>query len=101
MQGNGTILYVRNADGTLAPVKDINDKLRVSSIRANVDPSTKFNTDSLFYPFTDIVSSGENVMMPIETPTKLPEKTDIKVSAVSSENGIIVTVLRGWLEIAD
>ena len=55
-------------------------------------------TDGMFYPFTDVISSGENVMMPLPVPTKLGEKTDIKVSVIASEDGVVSVVLRGWLE---
>jgi hypothetical protein len=72
---------------------------RITS-RANIDPNTKAATDGLFYPFTDVVSSGENVNSVLSIPTKLPAKTDIKMSVISSEVGIVVTTLRGWTELA-
>jgi hypothetical protein len=79
--------------------KASNEYARITT-RANVDPSTKFNTGKMFYPYTDIISSSENVEMELQVATKLPAKTDIKVSAIASEVGIITVVLRGWLETA-
>lgn len=39
---------------------------------------------------------SEDLHAPI--PTKLPEKTDIKVSGVATAAGIAFVALRGWLE---
>ena len=94
----GKTLYVTSWHGAFGTTgKSSREYARITT-RANVDPTTRFMNDGLFYPFTDIVSSGENVMMPLPIPTKLLEKTDIKVSTISSSDGIVVTVLRGWLE---
>jgi len=70
---------------------------RVTS-RANVDPTTKFYTGGVFYPFTDVLSSIGNVNTVLSVPTKLPEKTDIKMSVITSNTGVIATTLRGWIE---
>lgn len=52
----------------------------------------------MFYPFTDAVSQNNTINTVLTIPTKLPAKTDIKVSAIASQTGIIVTTLRGWIE---
>jgi hypothetical protein len=66
--------------------------------RANVEPNTGFNTGSLFYPFTEIVMSNNSLTREFEIPTKLPAKTDIKVSALADFAGVVTSALRGWLE---
>jgi hypothetical protein len=94
----GKTLYVVEWHGGFGTTgKASNEYARITT-RANIDPTTGFMTDGLFYPFTDIVSSGDNVIMPLPLPTKLLQKTDIKVSAIASDTGVIITVLRGWLE---
>ena len=68
--------------------------------RANVEPSTGFKTDNIFYGYTEfLVSNGiENIEFTV--PTKLNAKTDIKVSAVglTGFSGPVTSVLRGWIE---
>lgn len=69
--------------------------------RANMDPTTKFKTDGIFYPFTDVLVQNVTVPLELTIPTRIPEKTDIKISAVASASGIIVSSLRGWLEVSE
>ncbi len=68
--------------------------------RANREPATGFLTGNIFYGYTELlISNGqEGVLFPI--PTKLPAKTDIKVSAIGLTGfiGSVTSVLRGWLE---
>ena len=66
--------------------------------RANIEPSTKFNTGLIFYPFSEILSVGSLVNLILECPTKIPAKTDLKMSAISSAAGVANCALRGWLE---
>lgn len=66
--------------------------------RANVEPSTGFNTGSIFYPFTEVLLSNNTFTREFEIPTKLPAKTDIRVSALADYTGVVTTALRGWLE---
>ena len=66
--------------------------------KANVEPSTGFNTGSLFFPYTEIVMSNNSLTREFELPMKLPAKTDIKVSALADFAGIVTSALRGWLE---
>jgi hypothetical protein len=94
----GKSLYVVEWHGGFGTTGKASREYARITTRANIDPTTRFKTDNMFYPFTDIISSGEDVIMPLPLPTKLTEKTDIKVSAITSENGVITTVLRGWLE---
>lgn len=94
----GKSLYVVQCQGGFGTTGKASREYARITTRANIDPTTRFKTDGLFYPFTDIISSGEDVIMPLPLPTKLPAKTDIKVSAVTSETGVVTSVLRGWLE---
>ena len=66
--------------------------------RANIEPSTKFNTGAIFYPYTEIAMQNNTVAITYELPTRLPAGTDIKVSGLATVSGVVSTVLRGWLE---
>jgi peptide methionine sulfoxide reductase MsrA len=68
--------------------------------RANIEPSTRFNTGSIFYPFSESVLSNSSQIVPIDGPTYLPAKTDIKISGIATVSGHATGVLRGWLETA-
>lgn len=67
--------------------------------RANVEPSTGFNTGSLFYPYTELVVSNGSEYVEFPIPTKLPAKADIRVCGIglTGANGPAATVLRGYL----
>lgn len=94
----GKTLFVTNIDfGYGTTGKATLEYARVTT-RANVDPTTKFKTDGLFFPFTDIICHNATVPIKLDMPTKLPEKTDIKISYIGSEVGACTTVLRGWIE---
>ncbi len=69
--------------------------------RTNVEPSTGFRgAGNIFYPYTECLIS--NGVEPVEftAPTRLPEKTDLKVSAIglTGFSGPVTSALRGWLE---
>lgn len=66
--------------------------------RANVEAATGFHTGSIFYPFTEVICSNSSQLVELDVPTKLTEKTDIKVSALASYAGAATVALRGWLE---
>lgn len=66
--------------------------------RANVEPSTLFNTGNIFYPFTEVLCSNSSQLVLLEAPTMLPAKTDLKVSALAEYAGMASVALRGWLE---
>jgi hypothetical protein len=70
--------------------------------RANIDNATGFHTGSLFYPYSEvIVGGGSTVSVELVTPTRLPEKTDIKVSGIASNTGVAFVALRGWIEVEE
>lgn len=66
--------------------------------RANMEAATGFNTGNLFYPFTEIICSNNSQLVRLDIPTKLTQKTDIKVSALATYAGAASVALRGWLE---
>lgn len=66
--------------------------------RANIEPDTKLNTGDIFYPFTEVMTQNVAITKHIETPTKLPPMTDLKVSVYASAAGFANSMLRGWLE---
>lgn len=66
--------------------------------RANMEAATRLNTGSIFYPFTEVICSNSSQVIRLDVPTKLSQKTDIKVSALATFAGAASVVLRGWLE---
>ena len=66
--------------------------------RANLEPSTRLKTGSIFYPYSEAVLSNSDIVIPLECPTYLPAGTAIKVSGIASVTGIATVVLRGWIE---
>jgi len=95
----GKTLYVTSIAAGYATTGNANKEYARITTRANIDPTTKFKTDGIFYPFTDVLVQNVTVPVTLEMPTKLPAKTDIKVSAIASATGVIVSTLRGWLEV--
>lgn len=94
----GKTLYVTHFACGYGTTGNANKEYARITTRANVDPTTKFRTDSMFYPFTDSLLQNTTVDITLDAPTKLPAKTDIKVSVVASVTGVVVATLRGWLE---
>lgn len=94
----GKTLYITDFNGGFATTGNANKEYARITSRANIDPTTKFQTDGMFYPFTDFVCQNTMINTPISIPTKLLEKTDIKISVIASATGIVVTTLRGWIE---
>jgi len=94
----GKTLYVTDFNGGYATTGNANKEYARITTRANVDPATSFMTDSMFYPFTDAVCQNTTINTILSIPTKLPEKTDIKLSVIASATGVVITTLRGWLE---
>jgi hypothetical protein len=91
-------LYVTDFSSGYATTGNANKEYARITTRANVDPTTKFRTGNLFYPFTESLAQNTTIPIPLSIPTKLLEKTDIKVSCFASATGVIVVSLRGWLE---
>ena len=66
--------------------------------RANVESSSEFSTEAIFFPYTEVLCSNSSQLVTLEMPTKLNAKTDIKVSAIATYAGSASVALRGWLE---
>lgn len=91
-------LFVTNIDfGFGTTGKTSLEYARVTT-RANIDPNTTFRTDGLLNAFTDVICSNATVPIQLTMPTKVPEKTDIKISFIASDVGVCSSVLRGWVE---
>jgi hypothetical protein len=67
-------------------------------LRTNREPSTQFKTNSIFYADFEIISNNSTVVLPLASPKKVIEKTDIKVSGIASAAGVAICSYRGWLE---
>lgn len=94
----GKNLYVTDVSGGYAIAGSPNKEYCRITTKANIDPTTKFKTDGIFYPFTDLFAQNISVSIMFTMPTKLPQKTDIKISAIGSASGSVISTLRGWLE---
>jgi hypothetical protein len=92
-------LYVVQYSASWATTGNANKEYARVYTRANVEPSTRFNTGGLFYAYTEISMQNSTVVVDFDLPTKLPAKTDIKVSGIATATGAATVVLRGWLEI--
>lgn len=66
--------------------------------RANIEPTTLFRTQNIFYPYTEVLSTNALAIVELDEPTELPAKTDIRVSGIASAAGVANVVLRGYLE---
>lgn len=68
--------------------------------KTNVEPTTHFLTRDLFYPYTEVICSNEEIVIYFDIPTKLLTGTDIIINGVAATAGTgpAVSVLRGWLE---
>lgn len=69
--------------------------------RATYDPSLNCALPilGLFQPFTEVIVQDTAFNRQLEIPTKLPEKTELKVSVISPDGATYASAaLRGWLE---
>ena len=77
-----------------------NKSVCLFTTRATYNDKTKIRLNPLFYmPFHEAYVTDNTFYKPMEVPTRLPEKTDLKVSVKSSSaSALCTTALRGWLE---
>jgi hypothetical protein len=94
----GKTLYVIEFTASYATTGSPNKEYARLFTRANIEPTTKFNTGSLFYPYTEVVAQNDTVPVKLPIPTQLPAGTDLKVAGIASAAGIATSVLRGWVE---
>jgi hypothetical protein len=96
----GKTLYVTQFSAGASTPNDAKVQTCRVFTRANVESSTGFNTGNIFYAYTELLISNGTDHIEFTVPTKLPAKTDIKVSAVGATgfSGPVTVVLRGWLE---
>ena len=73
-------------------------KTDVARIYTRLTQNDGFRTMGIFYPYTEAVSFGSTIPIPLESPTKVLSGVDLKVSAVGTGNGYAACSLRGWLE---
>ena len=68
---------------------------------SNMSPEHKFKCQpELFYPYSEFLISNSTEGIELIIPTRLPEKSDIKVSAIglTGFSGPVTVSLRGWIE---
>jgi hypothetical protein len=96
---SGKTLYVTSV--TLSAGSSVAGRSVRMVTRATYDPSLNcaLPTLGLYQPFTEVIVQDGAFGRTLEIPTKLPEKTDLKVSAISPDGSTYVScALRGWLE---
>lgn len=95
----GKTLYVTSI--TLSAGSAVAGRSTRMVTRATYDPSLNcaLPTLGLFQPFTEVIIQDSAFNRQLEIPTKLPEKTDLKVSIISPDGATYAeAALRGWLE---
>lgn len=95
----GKTLYVTSV--TLSSGAAVAGRSTRMVTRATYDPSLNcaLPVMGLFQPFTEVIIQDSAFSRTLEIPTKLPEKTDLKVSVISPDGATYAeAALRGWLE---
>ena len=70
-------------------------------LRANIEKRNSFNMGTIFFPYIEVMVSNENVQIANDIPFKIPAKTDVIVSGISSNasgTGPATIVMRGWID---
>jgi len=94
----GKTLYIYEFSAAYATSGSPNKEYARLYTRANMEPSTRFKTGSLFYSYTEVLVQNITIVVPLQVPTKFDSCTDIKMSGIASAAGIATCALRGWLE---
>jgi hypothetical protein len=94
----GKTVYVTQYSASYSTTGNANKEYARLYTRANIEPDTRFQTDGIFYAYTEVAMQNSTIVIPLEIPTKLPAKTDIKISGVATASGVASIVLRGWIE---
>lgn len=91
-------LYVTSWNVSAGTPADAQNRLCRVFTMANREPTSKMLTGSLFYGYTEVLVNGEAEIF-FQIPTKLAEKTDIRVRAQGAAgfSGPVTSVLRGYL----
>jgi hypothetical protein len=97
----GKTLYITTFMGGYATTGNANKEYARITPKANMDPTTGFQVDGIFYPSMDIVAQNVTVPVELSIPLRILEKTDIKTSAIATQTGAISTTIMGWLETND
>lgn len=95
----GKILYVTSI--TLSAGSAVAGRSTRMVTRATYDPSLNCALPimGLYQPFTEVIVQDSAFNRQLEIPTKLPAKTDLKVSVISPDGSTYAScALRGWLE---
>lgn len=96
----GKTLYVTQWSVGWATPNDTKVQVARFFTKTNMEPTTRFITGALFYPYTEIVVANAEAVIHFDVPTKVPSGVDILVNglAATGGSGPAVSVLRGWLE---
>lgn len=94
----GKTLYVTSWNAGFSVGNDSKFQVGRLYTRANVDNVTGFNTGNIFYNYTEVLCTNNFQSIIFQVPTKLPAKTDIKISGIAlNVTGVVASALRGFL----
>ncbi|MFA5999488.1 MAG: hypothetical protein WC783_00705 [Candidatus Paceibacterota bacterium] len=89
----GKTLFVTTFSGGVGNIGDY------SRLYTRATQWNGFKTDGIWYPYTEMDMTNNTVFSPLECPTKIVQKVDIKISGITSTGtGAACVSLRGWLE---
>jgi hypothetical protein len=94
----GKTLYITDISFGFGVTGKANNEYGRFILRANLEPSTKFNTGGIFYVYFEGISYSNSIPKELTVPLNFPAKTDIKSSMITTEDGVAVCALRGWIE---
>lgn len=98
---SGKTIYIVTYIAGYATTGNANKEYARITPKANIDPTTGFQVDGIFYPSIDIIAQNISVPVELSIPFRLSEKTDVKLSAIATAAGAISTTLMGWIETND
>ena len=98
----GKTLYIYGVNVAFGHTQNNNQYCRIYTRATQYSPASagaaSFRTPGIFYPFSEIICSNSSSVINLDSPTKLGEKVDLKVSGIATAAGVATCALRGWLE---
>jgi len=67
--------------------------------RAALDENTRFKTNGIMYTLVEFLAQNNTGFISLRIPITIPEKVDLKISVITSSNGVCTASLIGWKEL--
>ena len=96
----GKTLYMNSFNAAWCSPNDSKVQSARVILRANVEPRNAFNMGNIFFPYTEVMVTNENIQIANPVPFKVLAKTDVIVSIISTNaagEGPATCVMRGWI----